>query len=261
MGRIKLKMPEVIINGPAGRIEGRYHQNANSKAPVALVLHPHPLHGGTMNNKIAYNLYKTFVNNGFSVLRINFRGVGKSEGKFDHGAGELLDATAVMNWLHDQNMESSDFWIAGFSFGAWIALQSVMRRPEVENYILIAPPASKYDFNFIVPCSSSGLIVQGEKDDISKEQDTAKLAERLSTRNSVEISYKVIEGADHFFKDQMNELIAAIDNHIKNRIMLDLGKVRKVKRDRRRRRKKKNSVEAKPERNYQPVKSLSFFEN
>lgn len=254
-------MPEVIINGPAGRIEGKYHQSHNPKAPVALVLHPHPLHGGTMNNKIAYGLYKGFVNNGFSVLRINFRGVGKSQGKFDNGVGELLDATAVMNWLHDQNMEASEYWVGGFSFGAWIALQLVMRRPEIENYVLVAPPVNKYDFNFIVPCTSTGLIIQGDKDDISKESESAKLAERLSARDGAEISYKVVQGADHFFKDTLEEFEAAIDNHIKGRLVADAGKVRKVKRDRRRRRKKKNVVEAKPERNYQPVKSLLSFEN
>lgn len=253
-------MPEVIINGPAGRIEGRYHQNPNPKAPVALVLHPHPLHGGTMNNKVAYNLHKAFVNNGFSVLRINFRGVGKSQGKFDSGAGELLDATAVMNWLHDQNMESSDFWIAGFSFGAWIALQSVMRRPEIENYILVAPPATKYDFNFIVPCTSAGLIVQGDKDDITKESDTAKLAEKLAARDGAEITYQVIHNGDHFFKDHMDEFEATVDQYIKSRLVVDATKVRKVKRDRRRRRKKKNVAEAKPERNHFPVKPLSSFE-
>ncbi len=254
-------MAEIIINGPAGRIEARYHQNSNPKAPVALVLHPHPLHGGTMNNKITYNLYKTFVNNGFSVMRMNFRGVGKSEGKFDHGVGELLDVTAAMNWLHDKNMESCDFWTAGFSFGAWVALQLIMRRPEIENYILVAPPAAKpeYDFSFIVPCSASGLIVQGDKDEISKEAESAKLAERLSTKNTVDISYKIIEGADHFFKDQMDEFIDVVDNYIKNRLVADSTKVRKVKRDRRRRRKKKNLVEKKPERNYNPVKSLMSF--
>lgn len=255
-------MPEVIINGPAGRIEGKYHQSVNPKAPVALVLHPHPLHGGTMNNKVTYNTYKSFVNNGFSVLRINFRGVGKSQGKFDNGAGELLDATAVMNWLHDQNMEASEYWIAGFSFGSWIALQLVMRRPEIENYILVAPPVAKYDFNFIVPCSSTGLVVQGDKDDISKESDSAKLVEKLAARDGAEVTYKVVSGADHFFKDHfMDEFEAVIDNHIKGRLVLDAGKVRKVKRDRRRRRKKKNAVEVKPERNYQPVKPLSSFED
>ena len=178
-------MPEVIINGPEGRIEGRYHQNSNPKAPVALVLHPHPLYGGTMNNKITYNLYKTFINNGFSTLRINFRGVGRSQGKFDN----------------DQNMEATDFWIAGFSFGAWIALQTVMRRPELENYILVAPPATKYDFNFIVPCSSCGLVVQGDKDEVTKEADSAKLAERLSARDSAEVQYISITNGDHFFNN------------------------------------------------------------
>jgi alpha/beta superfamily hydrolase len=253
-------MPEVIISGNVGRIEGRYHQNPNPKAPVALVLHPHPLYGGTMNNKITYNLYKAFANNGYSVLRINFRGVGKSQGKFDNGVGELMDITAVINWLHDQNMEATDFWIAGFSFGAWIALQTVMRRPEIENYILVAPPASKYDFNFIVPCSASGLIIQGEKDEITKEQDSARLAEKLSARDGAEVAYQMVPNADHFFKEQMLEFEEAIDNYIKSRLMIDSSKVRKVKRDRRRRRKKKNIAEVKPERNHNPVKSLTLFE-
>lgn len=254
-------MPEVIINGPVGRIEGRYHKSAKAKAPVALVLHPHPLYGGTMNNKIAYSLYKAFANNGFSVLRINFRGVGKSQGKHDGGVGELQDVTAVMNWLHDQNMDSSDFWIAGFSFGSWIALQTVMRRPEIENYILVAPPATKYDFNFIVPCASSGLVVQGDKDDISKEPDTAKLVDKLSGRNEAEIDYQVVPDADHFFRDYMEEFEEIIDEYIKGRVDEMAGKVRKVKRDRRRRRKKKNPDEQKPERNHFPVKPLSSFES
>jgi alpha/beta superfamily hydrolase len=253
-------MPEVIINGPAGRIEGRYHQSNDPAAPVALVLHPHPLYGGTMNNKVTYALYRSFVNNGFSVLRVNFRGVGKSEGKFDNGVGEMLDVTAVINWLHDQNMQASEFWIAGFSFGAWIALQTVMRRPELENYVLIAPPASKYDFNFIVPCTSAGLIVQGSKDEITKEIDSAKLAEKLSAREGADITYQPISGADHFFKDYLADFDDIVDSHIKSRLVIDSTKVRKVKRDRRRRRKKKNAAEVKPERNHFPVKTLNAFD-
>ncbi|OFW79892.1 MAG: alpha/beta hydrolase [Alphaproteobacteria bacterium RIFCSPLOWO2_01_FULL_40_26] len=253
-------MPEVIINGPAGRLEGRYHQNDNPKSPVILLLHPHPLYGGTMNNKVVYSLYRRFVENGFSVLRINFRGVGKSQGKFDNGAGELLDATAAVNWLHDQNMEASEYWIAGFSFGAWIALQTVMRRPELENYILVAPPASKYDFNFIVPCTSAGLVIQGGKDEITKESDSAKLAEKLAARDGADVIYQAIHGADHFFKDHLKEFEEVVDKHIKHRLVVDSTKVRKVKRDRRRRRKKKNISEVKPERNHFPVKSLAAFE-
>jgi alpha/beta superfamily hydrolase len=251
---------EIIITGPAGRIECRYHQNPNPKAPVALVLHPHPLYGGTMNNKITYSLYKTFAENGFSVLRMNFRGVGKSQGKFDNGAGELLDATVVLNWLHDRNMQATQFWVAGFSFGAWLALQLVIRRPEIENYILVAPPATKYDFSFIVPFFSTGLVVQGDADDISKETDTAKLVDRLVTQESVEVDYSVVPGADHFFKDKMPKLVSIADAHIKLRLELDSSKVKKIKRDRRRR-KKKSGADAKPERNYFPVRPLSYFEN
>ncbi|MES2677440.1 MAG: alpha/beta hydrolase [Pseudomonadota bacterium] len=254
-------MPEVIISGASGRLEGRYHQNPNPKAPVALVLHPHPLHGGTMNNKITYALYKAFANNGFSVLRINFRGVGKSQGKFDNGIGELQDATVALNWLHSQNMDAPTFWVGGFSFGSWVGLQLVMRRPDIEGYILAAPPATKYDFNFIVPCSASGLIIQGDKDDISKEADTLKVVEKLALREEAEVGYQIVSGADHFFRAQMEEFEEIADKYIKDRLLLDSGKVRKVKRDRRRRRKKKGGVSQKSEIHVSPVKSLLSWDN
>jgi alpha/beta superfamily hydrolase len=252
-------MPEVIINGSEGRIEGRYHQNTNPKAPVALILHPQPLHGGTMNNKVVYSMYKKFVDNGFSTLRFNFRGAGKSQGRFDDGIGELQDATVALNWLHNQNMDAQTFWVAGFSFGAWIGLQLVMRRPDIEGYILAAPPVSKYDFNFIVPCPASGLVIQGDKDEISKETDTAKLVEKLSLRNEAKINYEVIPGADHFFRDHMDKFNSFADEYIQERLIQDSGKVRKVKRDRRRRRKKKNTLPPKSERYTSPIKPLSSF--
>ncbi|MBT7484764.1 MAG: alpha/beta hydrolase, partial [Rhodospirillales bacterium] len=85
-------MPEVIFNGPEGRLEGRYHHSKVANAPIALLLHPHPQHGGTMNNKVVHTMFQTFVKRGFSVLRFNFRGVGRSQGRFDNGQGELSDA-------------------------------------------------------------------------------------------------------------------------------------------------------------------------
>src|ERR1700752_963239 len=99
-------MPEVIFTGPAGRIEGRYQPAPQRNAPIAIVLHPHPQFGGTMNNQIVYNLYYLFVYRGFSVLRFNFRGVGRSQGVFDHGAGELSDAAAAMDWAQQLNPEA-----------------------------------------------------------------------------------------------------------------------------------------------------------
>src|SRR5205823_11950246 len=91
-------MPEVIFTGPAGRIEGRYHPALQKNAPIAIVLHPHPQFGGTMNHQIVYQLYYAFAHRNFAVLRFNFRGVGRSQGAFDHGQGELSDAASALDW-------------------------------------------------------------------------------------------------------------------------------------------------------------------
>ena len=96
-------MAEVLISGPEGRIEARYKHSAEKNPRIALILHPDPTRGGTMNTKVVYNLYNTFVNNDFSTLRFNFRGVGKSDGKFDGGEGELSDAAVILDWLQNNN--------------------------------------------------------------------------------------------------------------------------------------------------------------
>ena len=122
-------MPEVIFNGADGRLEGRYHHARGPNAPLALILHPHPLHGGTMNNKVVFDVFHIFARRGFSVLRFNFRGVGRSQESFDHGQGELRDAAAALDWMQQHNGNSSACWVAGFSFGAWIGMQLLMRPP------------------------------------------------------------------------------------------------------------------------------------
>ena len=99
------------------------------------------------------------------MLRFNFRGVGRSQGYFDNGPGELSDAASALDWLQTVRTRTpSSCWIAGVSFGTWIAMQLLMRRPEVEGFICVAPPANLYDFSFLAPCPSSGLMVNGDKD-------------------------------------------------------------------------------------------------
>ena len=197
-------MSEVFFNGPAGRLEGRYVQSNNPKAPIALVLHPHPEHGGTMNNKVVYNLYKTLAANEFSVLRINFRGVGKSVGTYDNGVGELTDAATALDWLQVKNPMASVHMIAGFSFGAWIALQLIMRRPEITNFLTISPPVDKYDFSFLSPCPIPGFILQGDMDSVVLEESVHNFASRLGKQKNIKVDYKMIQGADHFFRDKID---------------------------------------------------------
>ena len=199
-------MPEVIFNGPEGRLEGRYQHSKKTNAPIALVLHPHPLHGGTMNNKVTYALFQTFVERDFSVLRFNFRGVGRSQGQFDNGIGEISDAAAALDWMQTHNPNASTCWIGGFSFGAWIAMQLMMRRPEIGGFISLAPPADIYDFTFLAPCPASGQIIHGDKDEVVPKDSVDKLAQKLSSQKNIVIDYETIIGADHFFSNKMDTL-------------------------------------------------------
>lgn len=207
-------MPEVIIPGPEGRLEGRYHHSKQAQAPLALLLHPHPEHGGTMNNKIIYHVYHAFVRRGFSVLRFNFRGVGRSQGRFDRGEGELSDAASALDWMQSHNEGATGCWVAGFSFGAWIGMQLLMRRPEIEGFISIAPPANIYDFSFLAPCPSSGLIIHGDQDTVVPEESVAKLVNKLSNQRGIAIDYRVVHGADHFFSEQIDTLVEHVEDYL-----------------------------------------------
>ena len=207
-------MPEVIFNGPEGRLEGRYHHSKLPKAPVAIILHPHPQHGGTMNNKIVYNLYYVFVKRGFSVLRFNFRGVGRSQGEFDSGVGELSDAASALDWMQSINPNAMGCWVAGFSFGAWIGMQLLMRRPEIQGFLSVSPPANMYDFSFLAPCPSSGLILQGTNDDVVPKPSVDKLVQKLQMQKNIVIDYANIDGANHFFREHMDELLGSVNDYL-----------------------------------------------
>ena len=207
-------MPEIIINGPEGRLECRYMPGASYDAPTALVLHPEPNKKGTMNNRVTFATYKLFQKRGFSVMRFNFRGVGRSEGTFDNGEGELADAASAMDWLQSQNPTSNTSWISGFSFGSWIGMQLMMRRPEITGFISISPPASTHDFSFLAPCPASGLIVQGKDNDLVPASRVENLVERISKQKGISIEISVIEGANHFFTSHLDEAMTSIDNYL-----------------------------------------------
>jgi len=211
-------MPEVIFNGPAGRIEARYHHAKPAGSPIAILLHPHSTFGGTMNNPIVYSLYHMFVNRGFSVLRFNFRGVGRSQGTFENGAGELSDAASALDWLQSYNREAKICWIAGVSFGSWISMQLLMRRPEISGFISVAPLAKHYDFSFLAPCPASGLFINGEKDTVTAPEAVHSLVSKLKTQKGIIIEHKVIPGANHFFQDKIEELTKTCSVYLDKRL-------------------------------------------
>ncbi|MGD9866619.1 MAG: alpha/beta hydrolase [Hyphomicrobiales bacterium] len=211
-------MPEVIINGPAGRIEARYHHEPESEGPIALILHPHPQFGGTMNNQIVYQLYYAFVKRKFSVLRFNFRGVGRSQGLFDNGPGELSDAASALDWMQTFNPDARTCWIAGVSFGAWISMQLLMRRPEIEGFISVAPPANLYDFSFLAPCPSSGLMINGAADRVVPTEAVSGLVDKLKTQKGVVIEHTIVPGANHFFEGKVDKLMEETEAYLDKRL-------------------------------------------
>ena len=207
-------MAEVIFNGPDGRLEGRYHQSKKPDAPIAIVLHPHPLHGGNMNNRVVFIMFNNFVERGFSVLRFNFRGVGRSQGAFDNGVGELSDAAYAFDWMQQFNSNTPFCWIGGYSFGALISMQLMMRRPEIEGFVSISPPAGTEDFSFLAPCPSSGLIIHGDKDAHIPLDAVKKLSQKLDGQKNISVNLSIVKGADHFYKDNMDNLSKEVASYL-----------------------------------------------
>jgi len=211
-------MPEVMFAGPDGRLEGRYHHSKETAAPLALILHPHPLHGGTMNNRIAYSMYQSFQRLGFSVMRFNFRGVGRSQGRYNGGFGEIGDAAAALDWMQAVNPQQGGLWISGYQFGAFVGMQLLMRRPEISGWVSVAPPANHYDFGFLAPCPCGGLMIAGENDELVPEPSIKKLVDKLNTQKNVTVDYRILTGADHVFANHADVIADAIDDHVKRKM-------------------------------------------
>lgn len=210
-------MPEVIFAGPAGRVEGRYAEPKRENAPIALILHPHPRAGGSMQDRIAVQLFQIFTKFGFATLRFNFRGIGRSQGVFDNGMGELSDAASALDYLQSVNPNAEQCWVAGYSFGAWIGLQLLMRRPEIDGFIAISPPANHYDLSFLAPCPASGLIVYGTKDGVAPPSDTERVVSKIRTQKNIKVDSQAVEGADHFYRnpaDKTQDYLPDIEKHV-----------------------------------------------
>ena len=208
-------MTDVFFTGAAGRIEGVYQKGATPDAPVVLILHPNPQLGGTMNNKVVYTLFQAFVKMGFSVLRFNFRGVGKSQGVFDgEPETELADTLVALDWIKNQNPEAMHTWIAGYSYGALVGLSVLMRRPDIDGFVAVSPPADVCDFSYLTPCPASGVIIQGGMDTIVSEPSVAAMAERLDSFRKVQVDYVMLPEADHLYTNQLKNVYDALLEHV-----------------------------------------------
>ena len=164
--------------------------------------------------------FHTFMDNVFSVCRVNFRGVGKSDGECDNGQGELADAAAALDWFERENFDNSQCWVSGFSFGSLIAMQLLMRRPEINRFIAISPQPNVYDFTFLSPCPTSGLMIYGKKDELVPIEHLKDLDKRLSAQKGIKVEFQSIPDANHFFSKNETELTKSLDKYIKKEIAI-----------------------------------------
>jgi alpha/beta superfamily hydrolase len=185
---------EAILKAPRGPIRG-----------AALVLHPHPLFGGTMHNKVVFRAAAALNDAGLLVLRINFRGVGQSTGQHDEGRGERDDVRAGLDYLAE-NYPEQRITLCGFSFGARVGLEVGVADERVARLISIGTPVDKYDFGFLEQCRKPILFVQGDRDEFGDVERLRDLAAKIKAP----VEFQIIKGAGHFFDDQLDELKAAI---------------------------------------------------
>lgn len=200
------RLQTIAFPGPAGTLEGLLREReAHDHTLTAIVCHPHPLYGGTLHNKVVHRVASVLHGLGAAVLRFNFRGVGASEARFDRGEGELEDARAALVWMRER-YPGARRWLAGFSFGSWVAALLAASEPDVERLILVAPPVATADFSALRQAAVPKLVVQGSDDDVcppaALERAFAGWAEPKTLLR--------VDGATHFFDRKLGALADAL---------------------------------------------------
>jgi hypothetical protein len=191
----------LFIEGPAGPIEALVERPAHPVAGVlAVCCHPHPLYGGTMQNKVVHALARAALDCGVPAVRFNFRGVGGSEGRYDNGIGETDDALAVARW-GAAALGAGRLWAMGFSFGSFVAYGLAVRRG-AERLVTVAPPVQRFDFGELAAPPCPWLVVQGDNDELVNHESVMQWTGTVSPPPQVAL----FAGADHFFHGRITEL-------------------------------------------------------
>ncbi len=193
---------QIFFDSEGLKIEGLLEDLSGEKGVV--ITHPHPLYGGEMHNNVVEAIIQAYRERGYSTLRFNFRGVGRSEGSYDDGKGEQEDVGAALKFLSGQGKSRID--LAGYSFGAWINALGVGKLEEARRMVMVSPPVNFVNFDFLKYNPKIQLVVVGNRDDIAGY----KAIERLMPNWNPEATLRIIEGADHFYWGYTEDLKAII---------------------------------------------------
>ncbi len=203
----------MFIDGPTGRLETILDEPRDGPASgCAVVCHPHPQHGGTMHNKVAHTLARSFVRLGFTALRFNFRGTEGSEGRYDDGVGELDDTLAAVDWLRS-NGTGGPLWIAGFSFGAAIAVRAA-EPARADGLVAVAPAIYRFARDLETPPRCPFIVIQGDEDELVDVDETIEWVNSLEPGPEL----LVMNGAEHFFHGRLVELREAVMEFVQSQL-------------------------------------------
>lgn len=174
-----------------------------------VISHPHPLYGGEMGNHVVGIIQEVFAGKGWTTLRFNFRGMGRSQGKYDEGVGEQEDVGAAVRYLQGQGLQ--EIFLAGYSFGAWVNAQAALELPEVSGSILVAPPQAMMDFSFLQDDAKTKLVIVGEWDTFGPLGEIRKVFGGMRTPPQL----RIIPEADHFFNGATADLRQDLESFLK----------------------------------------------
>jgi alpha/beta superfamily hydrolase len=204
---------EVTINGPAGRLEALLWVPKPSQGVhlAAVVCHPHPLYQGTMHNKVVYQTAKALDSLGIPVLRFNFRGVGASEGNYDHGRGEEDDVRTALDYL-EAHFPGAPLLAAGFSFGAWVGLRAGCSDPRVVELVGLGLPIDdrKLGFSYLSTCRKPKLLIQGENDQYGARSHFESFVQTFHPEAAASTRVVFVPAADHFFTGHLDQMADAL---------------------------------------------------
>lgn len=197
-------MPERLsLSGPSGRIEAILTPAREPAVPpgVAVICHPHPQYGGSMDNKVVTTLARSCAEAGLAALRFNFRGVGASQGRFDEGEGEVEDALAALDWAQSAASDAQAYVLLGFSFGGRVALRAAARRAPAQ-LVTVAPALYSFGSDEVPAPGCPWLLVHGRDDDVVDCADTVARVQRVQPP----VDVRLLDGVGHFYHGRLGSL-------------------------------------------------------
>lgn len=197
----------VVFESGGLKLEGLLDRVEGDRGVV--ITHPHPQYGGTMHNNVVESLVKAYGKAGYTTLRFNFRGMGRSEGHYDEGVGEQADVGCAVAYLKNLGLSSVD--LAGYSFGAWVNAQAIGTLNDVARMIMISPPVNFMDFSFLQYTPKIQLIIAGSRDDIAPPD----MIQKMLPGWNKDTDLRIIQGADHFYWGETGEIESIVGDFLK----------------------------------------------